>query len=226
MGPLLSLASSLLLAATPIGPCYVPSDQTAGWKRVALPDEAPALAAPQGLEQFRAGERALLTEVDPQSTYLGATERHFGRMRYTFRLPKSASRIEVEFLESLNGAKVDATAYVGAYSYPLLSERRQHGGLLALEWNVANVDTLVVEVHHHLRERPVVRHWRVGREVVPSQEAAVASAFQAPRALYFLHPGGRRVELCDTPRQRMRLSRWPEGVPVDVTLTRAGAEGR
>ncbi len=225
MGPMLSLATAALLAGTPVGPCYVPSDQTAGWKRVELPAEAPALAAPGDIEQFRAGERALFTEADPPHTYLGATKRRSGRMAYTFRLPKDGSRMEVEFLESLDGAKVDATAYVGARAYPLLSERRQHGGRLALEWNVEGVDTLVVEVHYHLRERPVVRHWWVSRGVWPSQEAAVPTGFHAPRALYFRHPGGRRIELCETPRQQMQLSRWPDGAPVDVTLTRAGAEG-
>src|SRR6185503_16028618 len=117
MGPMLSLASALLLSGTPVGPCYVPSDQTAGWKRVELPDSAPALSAPVDLEQFRAGERALLTEVDPPNTYLGATERHLGRMRYTFRLPKDAFSVELKFLDSLNGAKVDVTAYLGARAY-------------------------------------------------------------------------------------------------------------
>jgi hypothetical protein len=225
MGPMLSLASALLLSTTPVRPCYVPADQTAGWKRVALPDAAPALAAPFELEQFRAGERAFLSEVDPQGTYLGATEGHFGRMRYTFRLPKGTSQLELEFLDSLNGAKVDVTAYLGTREYPLLSERRQHGEQLVLQWNVEGVDTLEVQVHNHLRERPVVRHWRVGRQVVPSQEASVPTAFHASRALYFLHPGGRRIELCDTPNQPMRLSRWPEGQPTEVALTRARSGG-
>jgi hypothetical protein len=209
-----------------VGPCYVPSDQTAGWKRVELPQEAPALAAPEDLDQFRAGERALLTEVDPLNTYLGATERRFGRMAYTFRLPRGTSRLVVEFLDPLNGAKVDATAYVGPRAYPLLSERRQHHKELMLEWNVEGVDSLVVEVHHHLRERPVVRHWRVGREVWPSQEASVPAGFQGGRSLYFRHPGGRRMELCEAPSQRMQLSRWPEGEPAPVMLTRVRAGER
>jgi len=225
MGPMLSLASAMLLATTPPGPCYVPSDQTAGWKRVELPAEAPALAAPQGIEQFRAGERALLSQVDLPDTYLGAIERRFGRMAYTFHLSKGTLRMQVEFLDSLNGAKVDATAYVGGRSYPLLSERRQSGKELRLDWNVAGVDRLVVEVHRHLREKPVVLHWRVDREVFPSQELPATSAFRVPRSLYFQHPGGRRIELCDTPGQAMLISRWPEGTPADVTLARSGSEG-
>jgi hypothetical protein len=224
MGPMISLASAMLLATTPAGPCYVPSDQTAGWKRVELPAEAPALAAPQGIEQFRAGERALLSQVDLPDTYLGATERRFGRMAYSFQLPKGAFRMQVDFLESLNGAKVDATAYVGSRAYPLLSERRQFGKELRLDWSVTGADRLVVEVHRHLREKPVVLHWRVDREVFPSRELPATSAFQVPRSLYFQHPGGRRIELCDTPGQLMLISRWPEGTPADVTLVRSHAE--
>jgi hypothetical protein len=226
MGPMISLATALLLGTTPAGPCYVPSDQTAGWKRVELPAEAPALAAPKGLEQFRAGERALLSQVDPPDTYLGAQERRLGRMVYSFRLPKGTYRMEVGFLDTLDGAKVDATAYVGGRAYPLLSERRQFAKELVLDWNVAGVDSLVVEVHRHLREKPVVLHWRVDREVLPSQELQTpAASFSVARSLYFRHPGGRRIELCDTPGLPMTLLRWPEGTPADVTLTRAGAEG-
>jgi hypothetical protein len=225
MGPMISLASALLLGTAPVGPCYVPSDQTAGWKRVELPAEAPALAAPQGLEQFRAGERALLTLVDPPDTYLGAQERRLGRMVYSFRLPTGTVRMEVGFLDPLNGAKVDATAYVNGRAYPLLSERRQFGKELVLDWNVAGVDSLVVEVHRHLREKPVVRHWQVDREVTPSQELPTSSAFGVDRSLYFRHPGGRRIELCDTPGRPLTLLRLPEGTSADVTLTRAGAEG-
>lgn len=225
MGPMISLASALLLSAVPTGPCYVPSDQTAGWKRVELPAEAPALAAPEGLEQFRAGEPALLSQVDPPDTYRGAHERQLGRMVYAFQVPKGTVRMEVSFLDSLNGAKVDATAYVGGRAYPLLSERRQFGKELALDWSVVGVDSLVLEVHRHLREKPVVRHWQVDREVVPSQELPADSGFKGTRSLYFRHPGGRRIELCDTPGQRMVLWRFPEGTPEAVTLTRAGAEG-
>ena len=225
MGAMISLASALLLAAAPTGPCYVPSDQTAGWKRVELPAEAPALAAPEGLEQFRAGERALLSQLDLPDTYLGATEQRFGRMAYAFQLPKGTFRMQVDFLDSLDGAKVDATAYVGGRAYPLLSERRQSGKELRLEWNVVGVDRLVVEVHRHLREKPVVLHWRVDREVFPSLELPATSAFQVTRSLYFQHPGGRRIELCDTPGQPMLLSHWPEGTPSDVTLARVQAEG-
>jgi hypothetical protein len=222
---MISLASALLLATTPAGPCYVPSDQSAGWKRVELPAEAPALAAPVGLEQFRAGERALLSQVDPPDTYLGAHERRLGRMLYSFQLPKGTFRMRVDFLNSLDGAKVDVTAYVGGRAYPLLSERRQFAKELMLDWNVVGVDRVIVEVHRHLREKPVVLHWRVARAVVPSEELPASSDFRVARSFYFLHPGGQRIELCDTPGQQMALTRWPQGAPTAVTLTRAGAGG-
>jgi len=225
MGPLLPLASALLVATTPPRPCYVPSDQTAGWKRVELPAEAPALVAPWNIDQFRAGEYVNLREKDSQSVYLGASHRHPGRMAYSFRIPKGTFRVELGFLDSLDGAKVDATAYVGSRAYPLLSERRQSGQELTLEWNVADVDSLVVEVHHHLRGEPVVLHWWVDRNVVLSQEAPLPSGFQTARSLYFRHPGGMRIQLCDIPGQLMTLSRLPEGAPSAVTLTRAQSEG-
>ncbi|MFP2931139.1 hypothetical protein ACLESO_39285 [Pyxidicoccus sp. 3LG] len=221
MGPLLSLSSALWLAIAPAGTCWTPSDQTAGWKRVALPEDAPALAAPEDLDQFRMGEPARLLESDPRA-YVGATKSSPGRMAYTFRVPPGTTRLEVAFLESLRGAKVDATASAGGRTFPLLSERRQPGASLVLEWYAADVDGVVVEVHHHLRERPVVRSWTTGRSVWPEREASVPASFKAPRALYFRHPGGGRyVSLCQSPGRTLTVWRWPsEGAPAPALLTR------
>lgn len=222
MSALFSLASAAWLAVAPAGTCWLPADQTAGWKRVELPPEAPALAAPEDVDQFRVGEPALLRESDPRA-YVGATKPSPGRMAYTFRVPPGTTRLEVSFLESLRGAKVDATASAGARVFPLLSERRKASEALVLDWYAADVDGVVVEVHHHLRERPVVRSWRTGRSVWPEREASVPAAFKAPGALYFLHPGGGRyLTLCQTPGRTLSLSRWPaEGAPAAVALTRA-----
>jgi hypothetical protein len=216
MSALLSLVGALTLTAAP---CFVPSDQTAGWKRVELSDEAPALSAPQDIEQFRSDEAALLLESDPQA-YVGATRRQPGRMTYTFRVPPGAARLEVEFVESLRGAKVDATAYAGFRAFPLLDERRVGGAALALDWSVEGVDSVVLEVHDHFREKAVVRQWHVARKVWPTREASVPEGFRAPRSLYFFHPGGRRLELCHAPERRMVLRRWPgEGTPARSVLT-------
>jgi hypothetical protein len=221
MGALLSLTAALWLAVAPAGTCWLPSDQTAGWKRVEVPPETPALAAPEDVDQFRTGEPAHLMESDARA-YVGATKPKPGRMAYTFRFPRGTSRLEVSFLEPLRGAKVDATASAGAWTFPLLSERRVAGASLVLDWNAADVDGVVVEVHHHLRERPVVRAWRTGRTVWPEREASVPAAFKAPRALYFRHPGGRYVRLCQSPEQALLLTQWPlDGAPTQVSLTPA-----
>ncbi|QSQ19601.1 hypothetical protein JY651_30340 [Pyxidicoccus parkwayensis] len=222
MGALLPLTSALWLAMAPAGTCWLPDDQTAGWKRVELPPEAPALAAPEDVDQFRAGEPVRLVESDAKA-YVGASSPKPGRMAYTFRFPRGTSRLEVSFLEPLRGAKVDATASAEGRTFPLLSERRQSGNTLVLDWNAADVDGVVVEVHHHLRERPVVRAWRTGRSVWPEREDSVPATFKAPRSLYFLHPGGGRyVTLCQAPGRMLSLSHWPaEGAPSMVSLTRA-----
>jgi hypothetical protein len=217
---MLALVVLLALAGMPEGPCFLPSDQSAGWKRVDLPDEAPALAAPAGLDQFRAGEAVLLVEADSEA-YLGAARSRPGRMAYTFQLPRGAAHLEVVFLEPLAGAKVDATAYVGTRAFPLLTGKRQAGASLALDWSMEGVERVVVEVHDHFRPKPIVRHWRLGRWVWPAREASVPEGFRAPRALYFLHPGGRRVTLCEAPGRRLELARWPAGgEPARVALTR------
>jgi hypothetical protein len=221
MSALFSLTSALWLATAPAptGTCWVPADQTAGWKRVDLPEEAPALAAPEDVDQFRSGEPTRLSESDPRA-YVGATKPSPGRMAYTFRVRPGTTRLEVSFLEPLRGAKVDATASTADGTFPLLSERRQAGASLVLDWYAEHVDGVVVEVHHHLRERPVVRSWRTDRRIWPEREASVAEAFKAPRALYFLHPGGgRTVSLCQAPGRTLSLTRWPlEGVPTSVPL--------
>ncbi|MCY1016211.1 hypothetical protein [Pyxidicoccus sp. MSG2] len=222
MSALFSVTSALWLAMAPAGTCWLPTDQTAGWKRVELPEAAPALAAPEDVDQFRVGEPARLLESDSK-VYVGATHSKPGRMAYAFRVPPGTTRLEVSFLEPLRGAKVDATASAEARTFPLLSERRQAGASLVLDWYAADVDGVVVEVHHHLRKRPVVRSWRTGRDVWPEREASVPTAFKAPRALYFLHPGGGRyVTLCQSPGRTLTLSSWPaEGAPAAVSLTRA-----
>jgi hypothetical protein len=140
-------------------------------------------------------------------------------MTYTFRVSQGAARLEVDFVESLRGAKVDATAYAGYRSFPLLDERRVGGSALALDWSMEGVDSVVIEVHDHFREKPVVRQWRVARKVWPTREASVPVGFRAPRSLYFFHPGGQRIELCDAPDRRMVLTRWPgEGTPARIEL--------
>jgi hypothetical protein len=135
-------------------------------------------------------------------------------------VPRDARRLELGFLEDLRGAKVDAVAYRGGRAFPLLDEKRLGGTQLALEWTMEGVDQVRVSVHHHLREKPVVRSWRVVRLLKPSEAPAMPESFRAPRSLYFHHPGGRRLELCDAPGRTLRLTHWPEGPgATQVTLT-------
>ena len=168
----------LLATASPGAPCYVPTDQTAGWKRVSLPDDAPALAAPQDVDQFRTGEQALVFEDDP-------------------------------------------SIFSGGRQFPLLKEKRTVEASLALDWNVADVDYIEVTVHHHFRHTPAVQRWRVGRMVMVSMDPGVPEGFRAPRSLYYRHPGGRLVELCNAPGQRLELERRVLALePPNVLLKR------
>lgn len=220
MAALFSSVVVLLATASSGGPCFVPTDQTAGWKRVSLPDDAPALAAPQDLDQFRTGEPALVFEDDPAS-YVGATEPLPGRTTYTFRSPAGARRLELTFAEPLRSAKVDVAVFSAGRMYPLLKEKRITEASLALDWNVADVDYIEVTVHHHFRHTPSVQRWRVGRMVVVSTEPTVPDGFRTPRSLYYRHPGGRVVELCHAPGQRLELERRVLALePPNVMLRR------
>lgn len=209
MAPLSALL--LLLATSTPGPhCFVPTDQTAGWKRVTLPEEAPALAAPEELDQFRSAEPARFLEQD-NTTSMGAIEEHPGRRTFEFSLPPDTRRLDLEFFQGLDGAKVDAEVHAGGVVVPLLSEWRLGGSWLALEWQVPGASLVRVSVHHHLRSRPQVRSWRVTRVLNPGEQPRVADFFRAPHSLYFFHPGGgRRVELCDAPGRPLSLRHWPE----------------
>jgi len=112
---LLSALVSLLSTGTPSRPCFVPSDQTVGWKRVVLPAEAPSLAAPADVEQFRSDEPVSVLD-QRASIYLGAYSRHPGRMVYRFAVPRDALQLEVGFLEDLRGAKIDVVAHADGHS--------------------------------------------------------------------------------------------------------------
>lgn len=59
----MSAAAILWVVLAQTGVCFVPADQTAGWKRVDLPPEAPALSAPAEVSQSRSGEEATIHET-------------------------------------------------------------------------------------------------------------------------------------------------------------------
>ncbi len=221
----LPLILTLTASVTAAAPCFHPDDQTAGWKRVALPDEAPGLAAPPDLHQFRGGEPSLLWESDARA-YLGATRPHPGRRSYDFALPSGARRAEIEFAEDLRGAKVDAHLWVGGRKLPLADDRRVSGRFVQLDWTYPDGSMLVVVVHHHLRPDPIPTAWRFGRTIDLASAADTPEQFRRTGVLYFRHPGGRAIELCHAPGQALWTERrMLEGEVKQVDLVRQGQAG-
>lgn len=201
------------------GPCFLPSDQTPGWKLVAIPAAAPALAAPEDVEQFRSDEPVWLSDSDLRH-YLGASDAGAGKRTFEVELPPGTRKVELEFQQPLRGAKVDAEAMLGVRSFPLMSEKRVPGALLELELPPTELNRAFVTVHHHLRDSPVLLRVRLVQRVLLADDAKVAGPFKVAHALYFRHPGGRTVELCHAPGRRLQLDRLSlEGArPASVSL--------
>jgi hypothetical protein len=171
------------------------------------------------VDQFRVGEEGWLLERDP-SVYQGM-DRHTGRATYHFKIPKGARRLDVGFNGDLRGAKVEAVAWVGGRQYNLFDDRRVAYSLVSVEWGVQGVDTVDVTVHHHLRPVPVVGGWTVARWVDLGSETEVSPAFRVTRSLYYRHPGGRTLELCNLPGQVLTVQREALiGRPASVALPR------
>src|SRR5262249_29253122 len=133
-----------------------------GWQRVALPHDAPALAAPDGVDQFRGGEPALLFTADAPPP--APVEPRFGLTIYRF--PSSdpdARALEIEFAAPLYRSRVDAAGeFDGAGTLPLISERRVAGANLRVDWSRPGLRAVVVTLHQHLRPTPLVRAFRLG----------------------------------------------------------------
>jgi hypothetical protein len=179
-------------------------------------DDAPALAAPAEVEQFRVGEMAWLVERDP-TAYQGVTHEGAGQSTFHFKLPREARRLNVGFDADLRGAKVDATVLSGGRRYNLFEGRRVAYYKLQLEWGIPGADALEITVHQHLRPVPVVGGWTVSRWVDLGAELDVPPAFRVTRSLYFNHPGGRTVDLCNLPGQSLSVERASlVGLPYTV----------
>jgi hypothetical protein len=201
--------------------CVTPPDQTAGWKRLDIPDDSPALAAPRDVEQFRVGEAGWLLERDP-SAYQGIGRQHAGQTTYHFKIPKEGRRLDVRFAEDLRGAKVDAVVLAGGRPYNLLDGRRVGDAQLSVEWGVPGVDGLDITVHHHLRPVPVVAAWTIARWIDLGAQLDISPAFRVTRSLYYRHPGGRTVELCNLQGQTLTVERGSlVGVPATVVPWRS-----
>lgn len=181
---------SLLLACLSAGctqaACYTPSDGTPGWKAVVIPAVAPALSAPEGVDQVRGGEPAVVwtDEITP----VDAWSEH-GHRELFFEVRSDQRALEVHFAAPLDGARVGAP--------PHAPNRRVRGDRVLFTW-LRPVDHLTVEVHQHFRSTPIVRQARAG------SPAVVAGT--RPGVLYYKQPPGRRVLLCDAPERTLAVA--------------------
>lgn len=184
--------------------CYTPSDQTAGWKRAPIPDDAPGLvvADPQSsswqfVEQFRADEQAVVWLGNDRGS-MSLSDHHPGRIEYMFRVSGPEWQIlQIQVAANLAGEKVDVIAYTPSGPVPIWFERRVSGNDFAVEWSLSGVYAVAVGFHHHLRERPVVTAWQAGLRLKVSNASWLPPGFRVPRSLYYYHPGARTVILCD-----------------------------
>jgi hypothetical protein len=221
MRAVLLFSLMLLACRSAKGACHVPADQSAGWKRVALPEDAPSLAAPWDIEQFRSGEPALVW-FEGSPAVIGGMHHAHGRVDYSFQFDSDNRRVlEVDFHRGLAGAKVDVIAYSGGAALPLLWEARQGGSRLRVGWEASGVYTVVVRVHNHLREPPLVSSYRSGAPLIVGAQR-FGAAFREPRSLYYYHPGGRELTLCEAPERRLELRAAALSGPAPVTVTLPG----
>lgn len=140
-------------------------------------------------------------------------------MDFTFSFERDDRRVlEVDFLRGLAGAKVDVIAYSNGVALPLLWEARQGAGRLRVSWEASGVYTVVVRVHSHLREPPLVSGYRSGAPLIVGAQPFAPEPFRAPRSLYYRHPGGRALALCDAPAQHLELDAAALAGPAPVTL--------
>ena len=179
------IAVVLLVGCSP-GTCFVPSDDSPGWKRVAVPAAAPDLAAPEGVDQVRGGEPAIVwTDEVP----IASEEISGGHAFYEFAVRPDQRALEIVFAEPLDGARVASS---------LAGERRVRGRRVLLSWH-APVERVSVDVHQHLRRTPVVRTARAGS---PSVVAGTQ-----PGVLYYKQPLGSKIALCEAPERVLAVDR-------------------
>lgn len=189
--------------------CYTPTDQTAGWKVVPIPDDGPDLAADLGTEQFRANETALVWFERGQGS-MSLSGHHHGKLEYLFQRGSWTDDwkvLEVSLSRSLTGDKVDVLAHTPSGLVPLWLERREVGSRLSIDWSLDNVYAVTVRIHHHLREHAVVTDWRAGVRMNVSRASWLPAGFRAPSSLYYLHPGGTTVTLCSASGRSMTVQR-------------------
>lgn len=215
---MLATLAAMVVAA---GPCFVATDASPGWKQVTLPEGAPALAADEGVPQFRPGEPVQVVD-ERTGLYLPGRDDGPGVTAFDFPLGAGARTLELHFAEALRGAKVDVTASGELGSMALLREQRVGGADLVLALGDNDVRAATVRVHHHLRRQPVLLGYRAVRRVAVS-ELRVSPAMQLPRSLYYRQPPGPAVTLCQDAGRALTLapsSVGPGELPVPVVVRR------
>jgi hypothetical protein len=68
-----------------------------------------------------------------------------------------------------------------------------------------NANRLVITVHHHLRDPPVLAFAQAQSHLVPAHTELFPEPFRADNSLYVLSTGG-PIELCERPGQPMVVS--------------------
>jgi len=230
--PLALVAVALLPACS--SPCFVADDATPGWKRVALAPGVPslsrepsiALAAPDGVDQFRAGEPAIVWDdarPGPPPSRPG-----FGVVEY--RLPAGDARVmQVEFAAALDGARVDVEGETIAGRVPLLAGRRVRDRRVDVEWDRDDLRAVDVIIHRHLRPLPILARWRAGAPQLLDGPSAYSPA-DRQSALFYRQPAGAPVELCPAPGRRLTLARaslppsWSAVAPVGLARAPGGLQ--
>jgi hypothetical protein len=98
------------LVALVLSQCFVINDRTQGWKQVALPPEAPQLAALESYEQFRVADPVVVSHSLPD-VLLTSYRPSLGRQAFEFALPAGAKTVTLSFAQPLHSSKVDAVVH-------------------------------------------------------------------------------------------------------------------
>lgn len=217
-----SLLMCMWLATAPVGPCYLATDSTPGWKHVTLPDDARSLSAPAEIDQFRSDE--FVTIVDERKgVYLQGRSDRPGVTAFDLALGEGGRSLEVRFGSPLRGAKVDVTATSSSGTLALMREERVAGQTLFLSWGENDVQSVTVRVHDHLRKEPVLLGWKSVRRV-RVEKLRASSGFQLKRSLYYRQPpGGASVPLCHEPSVELSIAGELPGreeLPMPVAIKR------
>lgn len=199
------MSALILMAVLSAEPqtCFWPVDGSPGWKQVSLPREAEALAAPDGVDQFRSDETVEVVDDHPQ-VFLAGSQHFGGKTAFELTPGNGACRLEVQFKAALRGAKVDVSAWGSNGSMALKREERVAGSSLSASWGDVGVRAISVQVHDHMRDEPVVASWRTSCQL-PANRLPVGDAFRLGRSLYYYQPSGARVALCQRPGAVMRV---------------------